>query len=108
MSRFELPIEQHPEINKDARIGTPNAWSEARQHLEFVRRYFPDDDAGIYALLFEVGGSFPRLTKSELTSGTLMPGVSGIQYEVDLGGLQSTAVADEPHAASVPLRRLLE
>ncbi len=28
-------------------------WAEARQQLEFVRQYFPDEDAGIYPLLFQ-------------------------------------------------------
>jgi spermidine synthase len=27
-------------------------WSEARRHLEFVMRHYPDEDAGIYPLLF--------------------------------------------------------
>jgi spermidine synthase len=29
-------------------------WSEARQHLEFVMRYFPDEYSGIYPLLYRV------------------------------------------------------
>ncbi|MBZ5659807.1 MAG: fused MFS/spermidine synthase [Acidobacteriia bacterium] len=29
-------------------------WAEARQQLEFVRQYFPDEDAAIYPLLFQV------------------------------------------------------
>jgi spermidine synthase len=28
-------------------------WVEARRHLEFVMRYFPDEDAGIYPLLYQ-------------------------------------------------------
>ncbi len=28
-------------------------WTEARKHLEFVMRYFPDEDSGIYPLLFQ-------------------------------------------------------
>ncbi len=28
-------------------------WSEARRHLEFIRRYFPDADAETYMLLIE-------------------------------------------------------
>ena len=28
-------------------------WAEARRHLEFVMRHFPDDDAAIYPLLFQ-------------------------------------------------------
>ena len=31
-----------------------NKWTEARQQLEFVRRYFPDGDPEIYTLLYEV------------------------------------------------------
>ncbi len=29
-------------------------WAEARQNLEFVMRYFPDEDPGIYSMLFHV------------------------------------------------------
>jgi spermidine synthase len=29
-------------------------WPEARQQLDFVRQYFPDEDAAIYPLLFQV------------------------------------------------------
>ena len=29
-------------------------WAEARQHLEFVMRFFPDDDSAIYPLLYQV------------------------------------------------------
>jgi spermidine synthase len=29
-------------------------WKEAKEHLEFVRRYFPDGDAETYTLLYEV------------------------------------------------------
>jgi hypothetical protein len=29
-------------------------WLDARQHLEFVMRYYPDEDSGIYSLLFQV------------------------------------------------------
>ena len=29
-------------------------WAEARQELEFVRQYFPDEDVAVYPLLFQV------------------------------------------------------
>jgi spermidine synthase len=32
-------------------------WPEAREHLEFARRYFPDGDPEIYTLLYEVYGA---------------------------------------------------
>jgi tetratricopeptide (TPR) repeat protein len=28
-------------------------WAEARTHLEFVMRYFPDEDSGVYPLLYQ-------------------------------------------------------
>jgi spermidine synthase len=51
-----------------------NKWTEARQHLEFVRRYFPDDDAGIYALLFEVDTALgdPRAAAEAVRFGLRM------------------------------------
>ena len=33
-------------------LAKQNKWAEARQHLEFVMRYFPDEDSEIYPLLF--------------------------------------------------------
>jgi len=29
-------------------------WTEAQEHLEFIRRYSPDADPGTYSLLYEV------------------------------------------------------
>ncbi len=34
-------------------LAKENKWAEARTHLEFVMRYFPDQDAEIYRLLFQ-------------------------------------------------------
>lgn len=31
-----------------------NKWSEARKHLEFVMRYYPDEDADLYPLILKV------------------------------------------------------
>jgi spermidine synthase len=49
-------------------------WTEARQHLEFVRRYFPDDDAGVYSLLFEVDNALgdPRAAAEAVRFGLRM------------------------------------
>jgi Putative PD-(D/E)XK family member, (DUF4420) len=60
----------------------------------------------VNAFLFEVDGLFPRLTKTQLTAGELMPGVSKIEYNVDLGGIRAMALADRPDAASAVLRQL--
>jgi Tfp pilus assembly protein PilF len=35
-------------------LTTQKKWTEARRHLEFVRQYFPDEDASIYPMLFQV------------------------------------------------------
>jgi spermidine synthase len=49
-------------------------WTEARQHLEFVRRYFPDEDARIYTLLFEVDNALgdPRAAAEAVRFGLRM------------------------------------
>jgi spermidine synthase len=46
-------------------------WSEARRHLEFVRQYFPDEDAGIYPLLFQVDNALgdPRAAAAAVRFG---------------------------------------
>jgi len=41
-------------LNLGALLHQQKKWAEARQHLEFVRRYFPDGDAATYTLLFDV------------------------------------------------------
>jgi uncharacterized protein HemY len=34
-------------------LATQEKWPEARRHLEFVMRYFPDEDEKIYPLLYQ-------------------------------------------------------
>ena len=34
-------------------LAKQSKWTEARKHLEFVMRFFPDEDSGIYPLLFQ-------------------------------------------------------
>jgi spermidine synthase len=48
------PYNFRTQLNLGALLRQQKKWAEARQHLEFVRRYFPDTDAGTYTLLFEV------------------------------------------------------
>lgn len=48
-----------------------NRWAEARQHLEFVMRFYPDQDAAIYPLLFRADQSLgdPRAAAKALRFG---------------------------------------
>jgi spermidine synthase len=48
------PYNFQTRLNVGILLRTQKKWAEARQHLEFVRRYFPDGDPGTYTLLFEV------------------------------------------------------
>ena len=49
-------------------------WAEARQNLEFVKRYFPDEDAAIYSLLFQVDNALgdPRAAAEAVRFGLRM------------------------------------
>ena len=60
----------------------------------------------VNSLLFEVGGPFPRLTRDQLRSGELMPGVSEVDYRIELGPLTPLAVAERPEAANEVLSRM--
>jgi tetratricopeptide (TPR) repeat protein len=48
--------------------------TEARQNLEFVMRYFPDDDAAIYTLLFQIDNAMgdPRAAAEAVRFGLRM------------------------------------
>jgi predicted Zn-dependent protease len=50
---------------------TQKNWNEARHHLEFVKQYFPDEDAGIYPLLFQVDNALgdPRAAREAVRFG---------------------------------------
>jgi uncharacterized protein HemY len=61
-------------LNLGALLHQQKRWAEARQHLEFVRRYFPDGDAGTYSLLFEVDNALadPRAAADAVRFGLRM------------------------------------
>ena len=48
-----------------------NRWAEARQHLEFVMRFYPDQDAAVYPLLFRADQALgdPRAAAKALRFG---------------------------------------
>jgi spermidine synthase len=47
------PYNYQTQRNLGELLAKQNKWAEARQHLEFVMRYFPDEDEKIYPLLFQ-------------------------------------------------------
>jgi spermidine synthase len=61
-------------LNLGALLRQEKKWGEARQHLEFVKRYFPDGDAGAYTLLFEVDNALgdPRAAADAVRFGLRM------------------------------------
>lgn len=48
------PFNFQTQINLGELLHNQKKWAEARQHLEFVKRHFPDGDAATYSLLYEV------------------------------------------------------
>jgi len=49
----EDPYNYQTQLNLGELLATQEKWAEARRHLEFVMRYFPDEDEKIYPLLFQ-------------------------------------------------------
>ncbi len=47
------PYNYQTQLNLGELLARQEKWVEARQHLEFVMRYFPDEDEKIYPLLFQ-------------------------------------------------------
>jgi spermidine synthase len=47
------PYNYQTQLNLGELLAKQNKWAEARPHLEFVMRFFPDEDSGIYPLLFQ-------------------------------------------------------
>ena len=47
------PYNYQTQLNLGELLASQKKWAEARQHLEFVMRYYPDEDSGIYPLLFQ-------------------------------------------------------
>jgi spermidine synthase len=68
------PYNFQTQLNLGALLRQKKMWAEARQHLEFVRRYFPDSDAGTYTLLFEVDNALgdPRAASDAVRFGLRM------------------------------------
>jgi uncharacterized protein HemY len=48
------PYNFQARVNLGQLLVRQQKWPEARENLEFVVRYFPDEDAAIYTLLFHV------------------------------------------------------
>jgi tetratricopeptide (TPR) repeat protein len=46
------PYNYQSHLNLGELLANEKKWREARPHLEFVMRYFPDQDSGIYSLLY--------------------------------------------------------
>jgi tetratricopeptide (TPR) repeat protein len=49
----EDPYNYQTQLNLGELLAGQKRWAEARQYLEFVMQYFPDEDSGIYPLLFQ-------------------------------------------------------
>jgi spermidine synthase len=47
------PYNYQTQLNLGELLAKQNKWMEARRHLEFVMRYFPDQTSEIYPLLFQ-------------------------------------------------------
>jgi tetratricopeptide (TPR) repeat protein len=58
-------------INLGELLSHQKKWAEARQHLEFVKRHYPDGDAATYTLLYEVDSALgdPRAAAEAVRFG---------------------------------------
>jgi tetratricopeptide (TPR) repeat protein len=65
------PFNFQTQINLGELLRSQKKWAEARQHLEFVRRHFPDGDANTYSLLYEVDNALgdPRAAADAVRFG---------------------------------------
>ncbi len=65
------PYNFQTQINLGELLYRQKKWTEARQHLEFVRRYFPDGDPDTYSLLYEVDNALgdPRAAADSIRFG---------------------------------------
>src|ERR1019366_5600818 len=68
------PYNFQTHVNLGVLLSRQKKWAEARQHLEFVMRYFPDDDATIYPLLFQADNALgdPRAAAEAVRFGLRM------------------------------------
>jgi spermidine synthase len=75
------PYNFQTHLNLGSLLSAQKKWAEARQQLEFVRRYFPDSDVGTYTLLFDVDKALgdPRAAAEAVRFGLRMfPGNSDL------------------------------
>ena len=65
------PYNFQAHINLGQLLAQSEKWAEARQNLEFVKRYYPDEDPVIYSLLFHVDNMLgdPRAAAEALRFG---------------------------------------
>jgi len=76
------PYNYQTHVNLGVLLSNQKKWAEARSHLEFVMRYFPDENEGIYPLLFQVDNESgdSRAAAEVLRFGLQMfPGNSDLQ-----------------------------
>jgi tetratricopeptide (TPR) repeat protein len=68
------PYNFQTHLNLGTLLHQQKKWAEARLHLEFVKRYFPDSEAGAYTLLFEVDNALgdPRAAADAVRFGLRM------------------------------------
>ncbi len=68
------PYNFQTRLNLGELLRQQKKWAESRHQLEFVRRYFPDGDAGTYTLLFEVDNALgdPRAAADAVRFGLRM------------------------------------
>jgi spermidine synthase len=70
----EDPYNYQTQQNLGELLGSQKKWSEARPHLEFVMRYFPDQDSSIYPLLYQADQALgdPRAAAKAVRFGLRM------------------------------------
>src|SRR5579872_3740843 len=76
------PYNFQTQINLGELLYRQKNWAQARQHLEFVRRFFPDGDAATYSLLYEVDNALgdPRAAADAVHFGLrIFPDNSDLQ-----------------------------
>ncbi len=76
------PYNYQTQLNLGELLARREKWPEARQHLEFVMRYFPDEDEKIYPLLFQADkalGDPSAAAKAARFGLRMFPGNSELQ-----------------------------
>ena len=76
------PYNYQTQLNLGELLAKQKKWAEARQHLEFVMRYFPDEYSGTYSLLFQADKALgdPSAAAKAVRFGLRMfPGDSELQ-----------------------------